>query len=195
MDDQEGGQNFEREKYFEISEEFFRREELIKSATWKGFLWIAPFFILILLLISGFQLVVVREKSILLPINIQRNLLEREKNIPKWIRKWADYERLPILEKNYQVIKFLTIAFGFFRNSTQTPKEFLLDLFYKIDLKDHYGLDFMEKYHQVKFGNKKILYSEEIKLSYLMILKSIIYKKVFEINETIKFRLKNLRIY
>jgi len=195
MDDQESGQDFEREKYFEISEEFFRREELIKSATWKDFLWIAPFFILVLLLISGFQFLVVREKSILLPINIQRNLLERKKKIPKWIRKWADYERLPILEKNYQVIKFFTIAFGFSRNSTQTPKEFLLDLFSKIDLKDHHGLDFMEKYHKVKFGDKRILYSEEIKASYLMILQSIIKRKISEIREAIQFRIKLLRIH
>ncbi len=195
MDDQEGGQNFEREKYFEISEEFFGKEGPIQNTKWKDFLWITPFFILLLLLVSGFQFVVVREKSILLPINIQRKLLEREKKIPEWIRKWADYERLPILEKNYQVIKFITIIFGFSRDLIQTPKEFLLDLFSKIDLKDHHGLDFMEKYHQVKFGNKRILYSEEIKASYLMIVKSIIYKKVFGIRETIKTRFKILRIH
>jgi len=93
------------------------------------------------------------------------------------------------------VIKFITIIFGFSRDLIQTPKEFLLDLFSKIDLKDHHGLDFMEKYHQVKFGNKRILYSEEIKASYLMIVKSIIYKKVFGIRETIKTRFKILRIH
>jgi len=193
MDDQEGWQNFQREDYYEISEEFLGKEEPNKSATWKIYFWITPVFILVLLLVSGFQFFVVREKSILLPINIQRKLFEREKKVPKWIRKWADYERLPIFEKNYQVIKFITIAFGFSRNSIQTPKEFLLDLFSKINLKNHHGLDFMEKYHQVKFGDKRILYSEEIKASYLMILKSIIDKKVFEIRETIK--LKILRIH
>jgi hypothetical protein len=147
------------------------------------------------MLISGFQFVVIREKPILIPIFIQRKLFEKEKKIPNWIRRWADYEKLSVLEKNYQVIKFISIAFGFSRNSTQTPKEFLLDLFSKIDLRNSHGLDFMEKYHQVKFGNKRILYSEEIKASYLMILKSIISKKVSGVGETIKFRIKFLHIH
>jgi len=64
-----------------------------------------------------------------LPINIQIKLFEREKKIPKWVRKWADYERLSILEKNYQVIKPISIAFGFSRNSIQTPSQLLLDFF------------------------------------------------------------------
>ena len=195
MDDQESEQDVERKKYFEISEEFFGNEGPTQSKKWANLLWISPFFILVLLLVSGFQFVAVREKSILLPITIQKKLLEREKKIPKWVKKWADYESLPILEKNYQVIKFIATIFGFSRNSIQTPKEFLLDLFSRIDLKDHHGLDFMEKYHQVKFGNKNILYSEEIKSSYLMILKLIIYKKVIEIRETIKSRFKILRIH
>ena len=194
MDDQEGWQIFQREEFNEISEEFLRKEKLIKSETRKNVFWITPFFILVLFLVSGFQFFIVRKKSILLPINIQRKLFKREKKIPKWIRKWADYERLSILEKNYQVIKSISIAFGYSRNSIQTPRELLLDLFSRIDLEDQHGFNFMEKYHQVKFGNESILYSEEIRASYLIILKSIIEKKVSEIRETIKFRIKLLRI-
>jgi transglutaminase-like putative cysteine protease len=195
IDDLESGKNFEREKYFEMSEEFLSKGELDKSAIWRDFLWILPFFILVLMLVSGFQFVVIREKPILLPIFIQRKLFEKEKKIPNWIRRWADYEKLSVLEKNYQVIKFISSVFGFSRNSTQTPKEFLLDLFSKIDLRNSHGLDFMEKYHQVKFGDKRILYSEEIKALYLMILKSIIDKKVSGIGKTIKFRIKLLSIH
>ena len=195
MDDQEGWQNFQREEYYGISEELLRKEEPIKSVTWRDFFWITPFFILVLLLVIGFQFFVVREKSILLPINIQRKLFEREKKIPEWIRKWADYERLSVLEKNYQIIKSISIAFGFSRNSIQTPREFLLDLFSRIDLNDQHGFNFMEKYHQVKFGNERILYTEGIRASYLMILKLIIEKKVSEIREKIKFRIKLLRIH
>ncbi len=130
-----------------------------------------------------------------LPRNIQRKLFEREKKIPKWIRKWADYERLSILEKNYLVIKSISFAFGFSRNSIQTPSQLLLDFFSRIDLKDQHGFYFMEKSHQMKFGNGSILYSEEIRALELMILKSIVEKKVFGIRETIKFRIKLLHIH
>ena len=185
----EDTQNFHQLDDFDKINDLLNERATDKKATWKYLLWTLPFFMLFLIIFSGHQLIILRRRPVLIPIAIQRILCEREKKVPKWIKNWADYEQLSILEKNFQVLKYISIALGISKDSIQTPKEFLLELFSVIDQNGHYGLGFMEKYHQEKYGNKKIHYSEEIRASYLKIIKSIVFLKISWMKSKISIRI------
>lgn len=190
----EDEQNFERLDNLEMSNDLLLKEDISKKTSWKYFLWILPFLMLVLIVIAGFQIFILREKPISLPIALHEKMLKRDKKEPKWIRKWADYERLSLFEKNFQVIKFISITLGISKDLIQTPKEFLMNLYSTIDQDDHHGLYFMEKYHQEKYGKQKIQYTKIIKASYLMILRTIVLKKISQIKEKIRFRFRLLRV-
>jgi hypothetical protein len=68
---------------------------------------------------------ILRKKAIRLPISVQKFLQDREVKIPKFVQKWAEYERLPPIVKNYRILKLLTIKLKLMPTENFTPREFM----------------------------------------------------------------------
>jgi hypothetical protein len=155
--------------------------------------WIISFGLLVLLILSLIYGRLLRRKPILLPLAIEKKLFEKGKNIPNWLKTWADYEKLPGFEKAYQNIRLLSNLLLFRMEKYPTPKEFFEKFGAFMKDNNQFLLIFMNEYQRLTYsplndGSEDSYYKNYIQILG-MILKSWRDKRIAEI----KFRTRRIK--
>jgi transglutaminase-like putative cysteine protease len=116
------------------------------------FRWIITIGVIGSLFLSLAVGIFIRKKPISFPIIIQKNFEIKGKKIPKWIDKWADFEKLPDFQKRFLKLRLLTIILLFKIDKNLTPKEFFNQMSLAISPEKDLVKIVSDLYQQLAYG-------------------------------------------
>lgn len=111
-------------------------------------------------LISGIifslaYLIVFRKKEIGFPGLIEQRIIQNGHSAPDWISKWANYEKLPAIQKAYRNLHFISEKLLFQEEERLTPREFFAKLNRYFETNEQSGKLFLDQYQELTYGNSK----------------------------------------
>jgi transglutaminase-like putative cysteine protease len=137
----------------------------------------------ILIIGSGFLIVMIfsfiygiffRKKPILLPVILERNIIQKGRKVPTWLERWADFEKQPDIQKAYQNLILLSKILLFRMEKNFTPKEFFDELSRNL-LADHQSVEeFSKRYQELTYGKIKDDASKAYYKNYIHLLNLIL---------------------
>ena len=93
-----------------------------------------------------------RRKTIRLPGEIEKKMIKKGKPVPDWLKRWADYEKLPGYQKAYKNLHLLSGTLLIREEKKLTPKEFIEELNKNFDENEQAGNLFLDQYQNMTYG-------------------------------------------
>jgi hypothetical protein len=131
-----------------------------------------------------------RKRPVILPIILENRIIQNGKTAPDWLKRWADYEKLPWHQKAYRKLQALSGILLFQVDKNLTPKEFIGALNKNFEVNEKSGKLFLDLYQKSTYGDMNDIsadiYFENYKKILSLILKSWKDKRIEEIRFTMR---------
>lgn len=126
------------------------------------------------IILSMVYFIFLRKKPILIPMIIEKEIIKRGKNAPAWLKKWANYEKLPGYQKAYKNLRMLSNILISKVNGNSTPYEYFNNLNKNLIVDNQLVKEFKDSYHRLAFGTLNEQSDDMYFHNYKMLLRLII---------------------